>query len=133
MARLVLTIETNMELAKTILTRGQYFFYVNRMKALLLLIKSQLRKFDKIEDNKEVKKYQIENDLQTVEKEFKELNDFYFMDMKEFNKKHGKYSKYFNDRILRRLIMKAIKNVMASTPLDCLNALGIAVKTEIFK
>ena len=107
MAYLKITVSTNEELARKILTGWQFALYKIKLKGLYNMIRFRLSKYI-TEEGKDYFIAKEENNREYISKELREWEEFMFADDTELGKdKYQEYQQYRNDRWVMRVVNRA--------------------------
>jgi len=107
MAYLKITVRTNEELARKILTKWQFALYKIKLKGLYNMLRFRLSKYI-TEEGKDYFIAKEENDKEYIAKELKDWEAFMFADDTELGKdKYKEYQQYKNDRWVMRVVNRA--------------------------
>ena len=107
MAYLKITVRTNEELARKILSGWQFALYKIKLKGLYNMIRFSLSKYI-TEEGKDYFIASEENDKEYITKELRNWEAFMFADDTELNnEKYKEYQQYKNDRWIKRVVGRA--------------------------
>lgn len=142
MAYLKITVSTNEELARKILTGWQFSLYKIKLKGLYNMIRFSLSKYI-TEEGKDYFIAKEENDEEYIAKELRDWEAFMFADDTELNKeKYKEYQQFKNDRWIKRVVGKAkmfkqkVRDkairaaLMTDTVMSFFNRAGITIKYQ---
>ena len=142
--KLKITLSNQLEIAKKILTKMQYFVYSNRLKSLLKIFERRLREYKIDSDDKKEKIFIQEGDEEYIMNEKKKLEKFLFSDSSELNESR-EVKDFKSNRLLLQITKKlrgakdwmktkAIQGALRSdTVMDFFMKIGISIKWEIVK
>jgi len=144
MSTLTIVMETNLELAKSILGKIYFSVYKAKVKSLMKIMTTRLKKYETDESSKNKRIFVQEGEDEYIQKEKKKLEEFLFSDSKLLEN-NEEIQKMKNDRIVMKIVTwmrKANKKIKANaikaslgknSVLEFFNSLGITVKWMVEK